>query len=311
MGATDPRGSNMRRVPSAQESHPLLQPETSTAPHVKHSIIECARIVLLDMRSIETFSAWSNLAACILFTAYVGVRVLLFDTHTLPGRLSTASIVIYAITFGISTVYHITATKRVLSKTFVAVNQAAVLISFAVSIATDVSIACCVGSQLSIRMWLDIVLAALLTIVFFALQPMTDHRNTWLSRGSIEKGTQRHHHSDVIHTNTRRGTALCLLLGWLPTSYLLLVNNPGRPGQLMLAAYGSGVVCIVASQINDTLELTDRWLPIALKRHRRCCTVDAHGLWHVVSTLATIFLVSAREYALQQTGCSILDKKQV
>ena len=293
----------MRRGYFAHEVRPLLPHITGNAPPVQSddpSLSECIRTVLVEMRGGDAFSAWSHLVAMIMFVAYGGIRVIVFDTHTLPGRLTTASVFVYAFTFAVSTLYHITGMNRWMSKTLLEIDQAVVLISFAMSIATDVAVGCYATPSPNVRTWVDIVLAPLLAIVFFAvIHPTTDARQTWVSSGATTKGTNRRYHSDFHFLPARRGTAVCILLGWVPTAHLLLVNNASRPGMLLVSAYVSGVVLVLAAQLNDTFDFTDRWLPDVATLYRRWCTPDAHGIWHVVSALATVFLVASREYALE------------
>jgi len=254
---------------------------------------------MLDMRSVHSFSAWSHLVAAVAFAAYGLIRVALFDELVLANKLATASVFVYAATFAISTLYHVVGDNQTLSRPMVEIDQAAVLFSLTVTIATDVSIACYAGPTLRVRAWVDIIASPVLTTVFFGIVlPTISTHNTWVKRGAVSKGTLRHYHSDLQHMNTRRGTALCVLLGWIPTAHLLYERIQSTPAAVLLAAYATGVVLVLSAQLNDATEFTDRWLPDVSRIYKRWLPIESHGVWHVVSTLATVFLVVAREYAL-------------
>ena len=289
----------MRRTHTA-EKQPLLPNEAN--PNSDPDLATCIRIVLVDGR-VEGVSAWTHLVAAILFTIYGIVRSVLYDTQSTTGLLASISVFFYAVTFFISAAYHVCVPNRKYSKIMREIDCSAVLISFAVTIATDATFALRAGKALHFQTLLDVGASTAVAILFFAiLSPAQDSNSTWVVHGLAIKGTQRRYHSDLDFVKTRLGILTSIMLGWILTTSLIweFVSKPAAT--MLLAAYSIGAFMLTITQINDFLQFTDQFLPDISSNGAWCKQVDTHSIWHVVSAISTAFLVLAREYALQSAS---------
>lgn len=258
----------------------------------------CISDVLLHSKTSESFAAWSHLIGACLFFIYGIVRSIVYDITTLAGIMTSVSIFVYAFTFTMSVVYHVSTSKKGLSKVTQQIDTAAVMFSFSISTLTDILIASMNAPSLNVYTWIDVITPPILLVLYFAhVAASTSANDTYAPIGMPGKGTVRHIHIDPSYTNTRAVTSISIVLAWIPSSSLLYAYLP-RPAALwILSAYVIGCVLLVFSQINVFLHFTDRCLP-TITRDKPCYVPGSHGIWHIVSLIASAYLVGTREYTL-------------
>ena len=286
----------MRRHTSDHDvSEPLLN---SVPTHQDPDIWQCIRLVLVNFHT-EAVSAWTHLVAAALFTIYGIFRSVVYDTKSTVGLMASISVFLYAVTFFISTSYHVCVPNRHLSKIMRELDYAFVLASFSLTIATDTTFALHAGPGLHAQTLLDIGASTTVAVLFFlVLSPSQNAQTTWIVHGFAVKGTQRRYHSDADFAKTRQGVVLCVMLGWIMTMQLVWQAVPPPASTLLIVAYVFGAVLLTATQINDLLQFTDQFLPDISNAAGWCRRVDSHSIWHIISVIATAFLVAAREHAI-------------
>ena len=260
---------------------------------------------------LERANAWTHVVAAVAFVAYAIARNSAFDTDSTTGLLSGISIVVSAVMFLVSALYHIFGTVARFAATMRNVDHAAIYFAIGASSLADASLSSDGFSSPSTQ-WqtvADPVLASLVLIVYFSTRrfmiPSSETKeNIYASSSSCALGLFRVRHSDLEHSSLRVAGAGALLSGWVllaPSALSVLPPHVapvwlvGTTFATLLMVFGTG---FDGAETIDSAYAENRSQNCACASTRLGCVMTSHAWWHILSFVSVSVLVFARDLSL-------------
>lgn len=263
--------------------------------------------VLGDYGHLERFSAWSHIVATATFLVYGVVRSTVFHKQDLSNAFSTAAAFAQAFTFFASSIYHLTAPDRMISKFTRQLDYLGIYIGLSVAFVADVGAATHGFQGIPTIAFVDVPLAVSIVAAFFAVRryELSADDTEVLEYGdcTLGRGLFRRWHTDGLHAGLRQASSLTITLFYFtstPSSWGFLGGTAYVVLVLQLSAFGLVVLGMTLDYTNfpDSLtHRTGRALPCT--SFPICgCFIGAHGLWHLIAVAAAVLTAIARELAL-------------
>lgn len=264
---------------------------------------------------VERANAWIHVFGGILFLLFAVLRGPAgLDVSSVPGMLSTATSVVVAVTFAVSTAFHTLGTVRWLAPVMRALDHTSIDVALAVACTTDASVVTMGFDDVPWQTVADAIGVASVIMSFFlyrrAVLPPEETEIVW---GSCALGLFRVQHGDFEFGALRSASYVVLSF-----SFLLLVpsalRNLTAPAALtLLACNAVSLACLVGGLVLDNVFIEpdmsfvrriDKprasdppWLK--LQYSRDCgCVMTSHAWWHAWTLVSVITLTAGREVAI-------------
>ena len=237
-------------------------------------------------------------AAALLWIGYAIARSQLVpDDRSVGAVVHVASIATFALTYAMSTAFHIYKTVEVCAPWMRTLDFTGVYLGLAVNGVATVAIVGDDGRDTPIETWLDPVLASLALFAFFFLRrALLEGAETYQPREEAEGF--RVWHTDLEHAALRQSGSLALAYVWVlmaPTAFLVLES--------WLAIFWLVVVLVSTALLTGgAMVLTDL---LGRNTAMRCgpasrpwCFMDPHAWWHVLACASNAVSIAGREVIL-------------
>lgn len=267
----------------------------------------------------ERMSFWVHVIGAVIFLIYAITRSSLrLHEERVDGVLTSAAAYTIAGVFLTSSVYHCTSPDRNFSYVTRVLDYAAIYIGVTVTTTADIAVATRGFENVPYQTILDLPVAAVVLVVFFAWRRWRlPAKSTWsphdiemrakdgclLGRGLFSFG-----HGDLHHSQARQATSLLLFASYfmsVPAAMKVLGNSVANVVVLLQAA---GFVTVVFGMAIDRIF---RWPDSSLVEGSMTClacpsdgsppcgaVLNSHALWHIVALVSAAFTCISREYAL-------------
>lgn len=255
----------------------------------------------------ERSNAWSHAFAALVFATYTGVRqtfVPASTAATLSGLAAGAS----ALTFLVSTLYHIHAPVPECIELWRTLDISLIYVSAAATSLADVTLVThfVAPDTLPAQCLLDPVLAAGMLAVYFVVRrivvPASETKSTM--RGArCADGLFRTWSSDLEHAPLRASGMALLGVFWTMLVPAATYGLSFGGAVLFVATRAGGLLLLVGGNLLDNLQLLEQWSLEAVKgckcsSRRLGCVAGSHFWWHVLSALAAVATVVSRDVVL-------------
>ena len=263
----------------------------------------------------ERANAWTHLLACVLFCGYALARVWLIDAHSFASQLSGLTIVMSAVMFATSTLYHVFRTVPGCSGHMRTIDHTAIYMTMGVGALADAAMATDDFSGVSVQCILDPILATTALATYFTVRrfmvPQDETRANEFEE-NCQLGLFRFVHSDLEHAGLRTGGTVALMFFWVLLLPAAVSNLSSPVVTIYVVGRVLGTVILFMGVIFDNAALPDRALAGQETSWNRAgvacgcaskelgCVMNAHAWWHVLSLVATIILTASREYGVSQ-----------
>jgi hypothetical protein len=252
----------------------------------------------------ERASTWTHGVAAAAWIAYAIGRALVAPKDTSLGtQLHIASIATFALTYGVSTAFHIYKTIESWAPWMRTADFSAVYLGLAVNGVTAVAIVGEDGRDTPFETWLDPLLAPVVLFVFFLVRRLlVDYDETYLADTvECEELPHRVWHSDLEHVTLRHSGSFALVYGWVllaPTASLTL--GAWLASLWVAAALASSLVLtfggvLLAGLLGDGGRVACCSVGAA---GGAFCYMDEHAWWHIVACTANALMIVVREVVL-------------
>jgi hypothetical protein len=246
----------------------------------------------------ERASVLTHGAAAVLWIAYAIGRTQLAPTDaSLGATMHVASIATFALTYAMSTAFHIYKTVEVCAPWMRTLDFTGVYLGLAVNGLAVVAIAGDDGRDTPIETWVDPVLASFALFAFFFLRrALLEGEETYQPRKEAEGF--RVWHTDLEHAALRQSGSLALAYMWVlmaPSAFLTL---DGWLAVFWLCAILVSTVILTggAMVLTDLLGRNQamRCGPV----NRPWCYMDPHAWWHILACASNAVMIAGREVIL-------------
>jgi predicted membrane channel-forming protein YqfA (hemolysin III family) len=262
---------------------------------------------------LERANAWTHLVAFVLSAGYALERVRLVDSRSLASQLSGVAIVMQAILFAVSVVYHVYATVPGWGHVMRNLDHLAIYMAMGVSGAADAALVTVDFRDAPAHALADPVLAATCLGAYFAarrcLVPCDETRDFQFN-DVCSLGLFRVFHSDLEHSGLRTAGVGVLSLTWILMTPAAFANLEPPVAVVYLVGRVLGLMVLVIGVLFDNHYAIDRALAdgdvdgvasaCGCASKRLGCVMTSHAWWHVASFLATVVLTASREYGVSQ-----------
>ena len=207
--------------------------------------------LLGDNGHLERMSAWTHLVGAAAFAVYSVLRSFMdgFDKESTAGILTALSTAMVAVTFGVSTIYHIYGSVEGCSALLRVFDHHAVVVSLSMANTADAAIATASYHNVPWQTVADAGILGVVVIAYFSyrrlLLPREETRFAW---GDCSLGLWRIQHGDKEHGGLRSSSYLILSFMFLLYIPAALRNlNPYAVGWYFLTTT-LGIFLIVGSR---------------------------------------------------------------
>ena len=249
----------------------------------------------------ERASALTHAAAAAIWIAYALGRALLAPADSsLGATMHVASIATFALTYGVSTAFHVYKTVEAWAPWMRTADFSAVYLGLAVNGLAVVAIAGDNGKDTPLLTWLDPVLApGVLFTFFFLRRALVDYDETYLpDQAECARRPYRVWHSDLEHVTLRQAGSFALAYGWVlmaPSAFLTLDHT--LAGLWLGAAPLSSLILTFGAILLVGL-IGDGYHACCGPPSRPFCWMGAHAWWHVMACASNAVMIAAREVVL-------------
>lgn len=248
----------------------------------------------------ERFNSNFHIVVALLFFAFGIVRVAMpeqFVTRGLVGVLVSTSIFSFAVLFTVSAIYH---RAHLVSIWFVKwmgfLDYVAVFTSQMMYILSIIEILRLSPDSnkepglLSSQTWADLILSFGLIVTALSIFHLNGDIQL-KSRGDTMQNFEHpaHHYGAILPTRS-----ICdglLFTTWILYSGWMQVTN--EYNIILITSLSVGTLFVSFSRLNDMFD----WTGVCKKGG---CVIEPHGLWHFVTLIVIVLLVTIREMALNR-----------
>ena len=263
---------------------------------------------------IERSSAWSHLMAAAICIVYAFIRPAVLDMHSLTAQFSGASIVMSAVTFGVSTVYHVYGTVPGCASIVRNLDILAIYMSLATATVADLCLVTNDFENVPFQAMADPFLAATILGVYFTVRRIfvpRDETREDLFEGACSLGLYRFQHSDLEHAGLRVAGVSALTHTWVQMAPAAFFNLSPGVATVWIMAVLLATILLVSGVLFDNFYLPDTavangktkclgGLCTACSSKKLGCVMTSHAWWHVISFAGVFVLTVAREYGVTQ-----------
>lgn len=265
---------------------------------------------ILGNGHLERASAWSHIVAALAFAMYGIVRVSFLSNGTMATQLGGVAVVMSAVTFATSSVYHVYATVPTCATAVRNLDHVAIYAGMAAAAVADLAVVTLDFRGLPFHTVADPLLAATVLATYFSLRrciiPAAETHDTMFGN-ECSLGLFRIFHSDLEHAGLRIAGVGALTLMWIPMAPAAITNLEATASAVWLVGVSVATVLLVCGVLFDNMYVTDRAYTdggSALLRRCACtsrelgCVMNSHAWWHVAAFLGAVVMVAARDYGI-------------
>lgn len=266
---------------------------------------------------LERANAWTHIVAFVLFAGYALARVWLVDAHSLASQLSGLTIVLNAIMFAVSTVYHVYSTVPGCASVMRNVDHLAIYMAMGAAGAADAALVTVDFRDAPAHALVDPVVAATCLGAYFAarrwLVPRDETRDFQFN-DVCSLGLFRVFHSDLEHAGLRTAGVISLSLMWILMTPAAFTNLELPVAIVYLVGRVLSLMMLVLGVLFDNHYAIDRALAdgnadgvafaCGCASKRLGCVMTSHAWWHVASFFGTVVLTASREYGVARMAHS-------
>ena len=264
---------------------------------------------------LERASAWVHLVGGVGFLTYAALRPAMgLDAASISGRLSVATSILIAVTFGVSVAFHTLGTVSWLAPTMRLFDHASIDICIAVAALTDMSIVTLDLRDVPWQTVADSIGVALVILCFFAYRRIVlPPEATQLTWGSCALGLFRLQHADFEYSPLRSASYVCLSFGFIQLLPAAWANLSYSASSTLVLCNAISLGLLIAGLLIDNLLiwpdvlLQDEAKRLGKKPALLCystgcgCVMNSHGWWHVFSLVSVVVMTFGREVAIAAT----------
>lgn len=262
-----------------------------------------------SMGHLERANAWTHFVPCVLFILFAFVRPFLLGASTISDHLSTASIVLTATTFAVSTVYHVYSSVPSAAPATRTLDHASIAISICCATIADLAMTTRNFENISFQAWLDPLIASFVLIVYFGIRrlfvPVEETKQESYTGDGCTLGLYRIFHSDLEHAALRASGSAALTLSWVMLIPTALNTLDADPAVIWVIGASIGTLLLIAGIIIDNTGIVDDVLmrnkkigPCSCNSQALGCVFNTHALWHVIAVAGAASSIFAREYGI-------------
>jgi len=262
---------------------------------------------------LERASAWTHLLAFVAFAVYALARVWLIDAHSFASQLSGLAIVLNAIMFAVSVVYHVYSTVPGCASAMRNIDHLVIYMAMGVAGAADAALVTVDFRDAPVQALADPLVGATCLGAYFAVRRWIvprDETRDFQFNDVCSLGLFRVFHSDLEHAGLRTAGVSVLSLTWVLMLPAAFANLDRGVAVVYVVGRVLSFAMIVLGVLFDNQYITDRALAageddaIAIAFACGCaskrlgCVMTSHAWWHVASFCGTVVLTASREYGV-------------
>ena len=258
---------------------------------------------------LERANAWTHAIACVVFLAFAVLRPFWLGFDTTADYMATLSIVFTAITFAVSTVYHVYSSVPGLAPAARTLDHASIALSLACATVADLCMVTKNFQNVSFQAWLDPLIGSFVLILYFGLRRFFVPENETLQSAyggdGCTLGLYRVFHSDLEHAALRAAGSAALTISWVLLIPSAVANLGMDPAVIWIVGASIGTFLLIFGILLDNTGVVDDFLmrnkrigPCSCNSQLLGCVFNTHALWHVIATAGAASSIFAREYGI-------------
>lgn len=267
---------------------------------------------------LERMNAWTHLVGAFVFLIFSIARPATnLDSTSISGRLAAYSSGMLAITFFVSTGYHVVSSVRWLAPIGRMFDHGAIDLAMAVALTTDMSIVTLDFKDVPWQTSVDGVGVAVVILCFFLYRRLVlPAEDTELGWGDCRLGLFRFQHADFEYSALRSASYLILSFGFVMMIPSAVNNLSSIASSTLVICNGLSLMLLIGGLLLDNVLLwpdvlyqdagkrrTQKppWVLGACHNTDCGCIMTSHAWWHIFSLLSVLVLTAGREVAISQT----------
>ena len=258
---------------------------------------------------LERSNAWTHFVPCILFVLFAFCRPWILGATTISDHIALSSIVFTAITFAVSTVYHVYSSVPSAAPSTRTLDHASIALSLACATIADLAMSSKDFQNVSYQAWLDPMIGSIVLILYFGIRrlfvPETETLQSAYGDQGCTLGLYRIFHSDLEHAALRSAGAAILTLNWILLIPNTFTNLDTDPAVIWVVGASIGTFLLIFGIILDNTGIVDDLLmrnkrvgPCSCNSQALGCVFNTHALWHVIAVAGATSSIFAREYGI-------------
>ena len=261
---------------------------------------------------LERSNAWTHIAAFLLVFAFAAVRPFALGWTTTSDYLSLVAILSSAITFFISSMYHVLKTLPSVAAPILLVDLCSIAISICASLVADLCATTRDFHNVPARSWLDPLAVSLIFILFFwtrrFLLPEEETLRELYAEddGGCSLGLFRSNHYALEHTSLTMASKTILAFGWVLILPAAAASLETHAFVVWVAGASLSTFLLVLGSLLDNASVIDNALvrgkgkcgPCACNSTWMGCVFTSHTLWHVIAFAGAVLNIVCREIVI-------------